>query len=435
MPSQKSVPEEFTRQFVKEHSPEEAQLYTGFLNCGEPYRSINQHHFHQGAKFGYTHDPANAPVDATIPGLDLEDDDLYYNTTGSAAEYWAQFDLPKPCKDIRQLRSDLKEWGYCLIEDALSPDQYQRMKKRLSDQAAGERKAGIASWMGTPPAPGDNLPRTQFLHTLVNKGEQFIQCVEHDPAGVQGGPVIEQILYETMGRGFLMSSFIGIIPSQYNMPQGLHQDQGMSPFVDPLAPFTVNTMYIMDDLSAFNGGTLVVPGSHRLLSDIGSGNPVTEPLPPAINLEAPAGTVMMFEGRLLHGTGVNQSDEEQIILVMNSVKAMMRQQELHMLSVAPEILANASSKLLYRLGAQPYGLGGIEGAWSEYIVNQRLALEKGEYIRIRELSPDSTVEELSRDYGYRYSHMGRTQAKEQPEAIPEVARYHDVEPDWQLIED
>ncbi len=426
------VPVEFTKDYVREHSTPESQLYSAFLNSGEPYRSINRHHFHQGAKFGYAHDPEKAPKDAAVPGLDLDDDDLYYNTTGGAAEYWSQFDLPKPCKELRQLRADLKEWGYCLIEDGLSPDQYRRMKKRLRDQAAGERKAGIASWMGTAPAPGDNLPRTQFLHTLMNKGEQFAQCVEHDPAGVQGGPVIEQILNETMGRGFLMSSFIGIIPNKYNMPQGMHQDQGMSPFVDANAPFTVNTMYIMDDLCAFNGGTLVVPGSHRLLSDIGSGNPVTQPLPPAINLEAPAGTVMMFEGRLLHGTGVNQSDEERIILVMNSVKANMRQQELHMLSVAPEVLEHASEKLLYRLGARPGGLGGIEGVWNEYQVNQRLAIERGEYIRVRELSPESSIEELSRDYGYRYSEMSRTQAQEQPEAIPEVARYHGIVPDWEM---
>ncbi|MDA0790269.1 MAG: phytanoyl-CoA dioxygenase family protein [Proteobacteria bacterium] len=427
-----NVPVEFTKEYIEANSPKEEQLYTAFLGSGEPYRSINRHNFHMGAREGYAHDPAKAPADSSVPGLDLEDDELYYNTTGSAAAYWKQFDLPKPTKDIRKLRADLREWGYCLIEDALSKDQYVRMKKRLSDQAAGERKAGIACWTGTPLPPGENLPRTQFLHTLINKGEQFIQCVEHDPRGVQGGPLIEQILKETMGPGFLMSSFIGIMPTQYNMPQGLHMDQAMSPFVDSNAPFTVNTMYIMDDLTAFNGGTLVVPGSHRLLSEIGSGNPVEKPLPPAINLEAPAGTVMMFEGRLLHGTGVNQSDAERIILVMNSVKAVMRQQELHMLSAAPDVLENASAKLLYRLGAYPGGLGGVEGAWAEYIVNQRFAIERGEYIRVRELSPDSSVEELSRDYGYRYSESGRHQASLQPESIPEVARYHSVEPAWQL---
>ena len=95
------VPVEFTKDYVREHSTPESQLYSAFLNSGEPYRSINRHHFHQGAKFGYAHDPKKAPKDAAIPGLDLDDDDLYYNTTGGAAEYWSQFDLPKPCKELR----------------------------------------------------------------------------------------------------------------------------------------------------------------------------------------------------------------------------------------------------------------------------------------------------------------------------------------------
>jgi hypothetical protein len=37
---------------------------------------------------------------------------------------------------------------------ALSADQYQTLKKRLSDQAAAERMAGIACWTGTPPGTG-----------------------------------------------------------------------------------------------------------------------------------------------------------------------------------------------------------------------------------------------------------------------------------------
>ena len=49
----------------------------------------------------------------------------------------------------------------------------------------------------------------------------------------------------------------------------------------------------------------MVPTSHRLISEAGAGNPVP-PLPPAINLAAKAVTVVMFEGRLLHGTGVNK---------------------------------------------------------------------------------------------------------------------------------
>jgi len=373
------------------------------------------------ARYGYNHNPQKVDTSSNIPGLDLEDDQLYYNTTGSAADYWRDVELPKPAKAIKQLRSDLEEWGYCLIAEGLSKAQYSRMKQRLSDQAAGERKAGIACWTGSAPAPGKELPDVQFLHSLINKGEQFIQCVEHDPEGVQAGPLIEQLLNETVGEGFLMSSFIGIIPNKFNMPQGLHMDESMAPFVDENAPFTVNTMYIMDDLRAENGGTLVVPGSHKILSRRGSENALSEVMPPAINLEAPAGTVMIFEGRLLHGTGVNQLDEERIILAMNSIKPVMRQQELHLLSAKPEVLRNASRKLLYRLGAIPSGLGGIEGVWSgESLVNQRLSMEANAYTRVGELSPTSPLEELAADFGYRHSDIGQSQAPHQQEMLPEI---------------
>jgi len=427
-----TVPVEFTPDFVERNSPVEDQLYTPFLKSAEPYRSLYKPDFHTSAKNGFVHDPSKAPPDSATPGLELDDDELYYNTQGSAAEYWSGVDLPSPTKDVRKLRSDLRDWGYCLIDEALSAGQLRRMKKRLDDQAAGERKAGVASWMGTAPAPGEALPRIQFLHCLINKGKQFIQCVEHNPEGVQAAPVIEQLLNETMGGDFLMSSFIAIISSPFNNPQGLHLDQATAPFMERAAPFTVNTMFILDDTTAHNGGTLVVPGSHRLLADAGAGQAVTEPLPPAINLSAPAGTAMIFEGRLLHGTGVNRSNATRTILVMNSVKWWMRQQEVHLISTFPEILENAPPKLLYRLGALT-GFGGLEGAWNgpQYQVEQRLAIDRGEYRRIGELSPDSPLEVLGADYGFRYSESGLRQAADQPETIPQIrARYAESRPAW-----
>ncbi|MEI6548695.1 MAG: phytanoyl-CoA dioxygenase family protein [Burkholderiales bacterium] len=427
-----TVPAEFTPDFVEENSPVEKQLYTSFLNSGEPHRSLYRGNFHKSAKNGLSHDPSSALADSPTPGLDLDDEDLYYNTQGSAAAYWSGIDLPKPTKDIHKLRSDLRDWGYCLIDEALSAEQLKRMKKRLEDQAAGERRAGVAAWMGSAPAPGEALSRIQFLHCLINKGDQFVQCVEHDPRGVQAGPVIEQLLNETMGPDFLMSSFLAIISSPFNNPQGLHMDQATAPFLERTAPFTVNTMFMLDDTTAHNGGTLVVPGSHRLLAELGSGQPLTKPLPPAINLSAPAGTVMIFEGRLLHGTGVNRSNATRTVLVMNSIKWWMRQQELHLISTLTEILEKASPKLLYRLGALT-GFGGVEGAWNgpQYQVGQRLAIDRGTYRRIGELSPDSPEAALGADFGYRYSESGLRQAPHQPETLPRIrTRYADSQPVW-----
>ena len=412
-----AIPEQFSREHIDRVSADtEPHLYQGILNSKEPYRSLGRHNFHQSAQYGYSHKPADAPADSPVPGLDLDNPQLYYNTAGAATEYWQHAALPEPSKDINQLRNDLAEWGYCLIDEALSAEQLQRMRARVADQAAGERKAGIASWMGTEAAPGESLTSTQFVHCLINKGEQFLHCAEHQTEGAQGAHVIERLISETIGERFLMSSFIAIITNKYNLPQGLHQDQAIAPFQDAAAPYTCNTMFLLDDMGPHNGGTLVVPGSHKLLSAPGTGQPVTTPLPPAINLSAPAGTVMIFEGRLLHGTGVNRSDAARSVLVMNSIKPFMRQQELHMLSTHSSILKNASDKLLYRLGARPTGLGGIEGAWNgDRLVGQRLALEQGRYLPVGELSADSPEQELQQNFGYRHSEVGARQAPHQPE--------------------
>lgn len=421
-----SVPIEFTREDINANSDPETQIYSSFLNCGEPYRSLNRQNFHTSARSGLLFDEGRHNAD-----FNPEDEGLYYNTSGAAEHYWKGADLPKPTKNIHRLRADLKQWGYCLIEEALSPDQLLRLKTRVEDQAAGERKAGVASWQGAAACPGEPLPRIQFVHTLVNKGKPFVQCAEHDPEGVQAGPMIEQLLTESVGAGFLMSSFIAIISSPGNRPQGLHIDQATSPFWSSAAPFTVNTMFILADTSAENGGTLVIPGSHRLLASVGPGQPLSQPMPPAINLTAPAGTVMLFEGRLLHGTGVNRSNSTRAILVMNSVKWWMRQQDLHMLSVSSEVLASASSKLLYRLGAFTE-FGTVEGfnGWG-YLVAQRLMIESGDYLRIGELSPDSPMEDLAADFAWRRSEACIRQAPHQPETRPEIrARYEGIRPVW-----
>ena len=235
------------------HSPIEEQLYAELLLSGEPYKSLSRHHVHLGAKFGYSNNPfdkdGSLRGDPATPGLDLNDDDLYYNTMGSAAQYWADYDLPKPTKDIHRLRADLLDWGYCLIEEGLSAEQLARMQKRTQDQLDGERLAGVASWSGHP---GGN----QYIHGILNKDPdgQFAQCMSHDPRGAQAASLVEQLITEAISEGFIGSSFLGIVAYKNCQPQGLHQDQGMMHMGGvQSAPWSMNTMYVLDDFTAENG--------------------------------------------------------------------------------------------------------------------------------------------------------------------------------------
>ena len=383
------VPIEFTEEYVEENSPDDQQIYRDFLRSGEPFRSI------------FKNNPWLMPPDIKKP---LEwGTGMYWDTTvGRKHDYWKEFDLPKATKDIKQMRRDIKEWGFCLIEDAMSKEQCDRFLNRLLDQAEGERLAGV----------DQPTPSGQYINTLINKGEVFAQCIEQNTEAVQAGPVIEQIMDETLGKGWICHSFLsnGSDPDGY--PQGLHIDQGpLLPWVTEEAPALFNTMYIPQDINEKNGGTLVIPGSHRILIEAGSGGKVGK-LPPAINLEAKAGTVMLFDGRMLHGTGVNRTDKQRFVATMSNVKAWTRTQENWVISVAPDVLEKASPKLLHRIGLQAltygatiegFGLGApgrVGDQWGS-IKQFRTAYDKGEYERVRELSGKSPKKELKKKYTVR----------------------------------
>ena len=122
---------------------------------------------------------------------------------------------------------------------------------------------------------------------------------------MQGGPVVEQILTEVLGDHFLISTFLSLITEPGNLPQNMHQDQVLAPYQIMQGPISCNTMFLIDDFSPLTGGTLVVPGSHLLVP---KSMPMEQGLPPPINVTAKAGTALIFEGRLVHGTGVNRGN-------------------------------------------------------------------------------------------------------------------------------
>ena len=257
-----SVPVEFTPAYIDQHSAPEDQLYGEFVGSGEPWKSM------------MANNPWLRPPRMNEPLPD--DPERYWNTTtGSKHAFWSNHDLPNATKDIRQLRGDLSKWGYCLIEDGMSEAQCAHINSEIERQAAGERAAGVDM----------QNPAGQQINTLINKGDVFGLCIEQHPDAVQAGPLIEQLMNETLGTGWICHSFLAIGARPGGYPQGLHFDQGpLLPWVTEEAPALLNTMYIPTDVNDENGGTLIIPGSHKTLIEAGSGGPIGE-LPPAINLK------------------------------------------------------------------------------------------------------------------------------------------------------
>jgi hypothetical protein len=182
------------------------------------------------------------------------------------------------------------------------------------------------------------------------------------------------------------------------------------------APLLTNHLLFLEDVSYLNGSTLVIPRSAKILYESGYQKPVGK-LPPPINLEVKAGILMLMDGYTLHGTVVNQTDHPRHMVVMACIKPWQRTQEIHPISLHPEILANASEKLLKRLTLMTESIGGIEGHGMEAGLLRGMwqVIDEGTYVRVGELSPHSSKEELTRAYTWRSTTTGHRAAMNQPE--------------------
>lgn len=388
----RTVPQEFDPENVRALSSPAARMYHDEVTTREPMASVL----------------ANNPEIHFVPPKrksewgqwEFQPGSYYDTTTGAKHPDWRRIDLPVATRDINRLRSDFVEWGYCKVDGAIAPDQVSILRERVLEQAEGERVAGIAQ----------RTQSGQNINCCVNKGRCFEALIEQDRSVVQGGPLVEQLVDEALGSGWICTSLIAAISLRGGVPQALHQDQGIAP--GSPHPLTLNLLTPLTDVDERNGGTLLIPGSHRVLADAArSGEPVGV-LPPAINVDAEAGTIVVIDGRLLHSTGINHTDTPRIVMLNGMQIGALRQQENWMLSVRPEVLERASSKLLHRMGFQAatygqtneghgFGAEGRAGETAGALVDFRLAADRGEYVRVGELGPNSPVEELEAPFTLR----------------------------------
>jgi len=317
-----------------------------------------------------------------------------------------------PTRDIEQAKSDLSRLGYCIVEQALASDELDVLRSRLTEQAAAEDQRGLAFRDGGPnqryvDESGKRLesPFTeaaggvnQRMWNLVNKGECFRDLVIH--------PLTDELVGHVLGEQFILSTHSANIANPGSVRMGLHTDQWWMPqsvrpdgeyvrpseitrqprpeFIDPdpalgiAPPVVCNTMWMLSDFTATNGATELVPGSHLSGAHPDpkdqSGYDIVQP-------EAPAGSLMVFDGRLWHGTGANAANSARLGILVTFCAPQFRQQENQTLALDPELWDEIPQKLKERLGFK---------VWNAYgrIESSAAAMVEPNPDRIGELKPD-----------------------------------------------
>ena len=136
---------------------------------------------------------------------------------------------------------------------------------------------------------------------------------------------------------------------------------------------------MLEDHSEENGGPRLVPGS-RLWPELPEDKPDVE----SIAATGPAGTMLMFDGRLWHGTGANRTTRKRHLLLGYFCRPWIRSQENFTLSLLYKLYEEASPELLGLLGFRTHRtLGNVNGV----IRPNGSLIKRGEQVGLMEGTP------------------------------------------------
>ncbi|MDH3440064.1 MAG: phytanoyl-CoA dioxygenase family protein [Gammaproteobacteria bacterium] len=145
-------------------------------------------------------------------------------------------------------------------------------------------------------------------------------------------------------------SAIEILPGE--SAQVLHRDDSGYPIETAGMELLIGVMWALTDFTADNGGTRVVPGSHRFIR--------SWHLPDVSNWESavmPKGSVLFYLGSTWHGGGANHTDSSRIGLVNTYSLGWLRPENNQFLDSPPDVAAAFSPRLRALLGYAPHGCG------------------------------------------------------------------------------
>ena len=280
-------------------------------------------------------DKDNSPLRQRLPGTET---DLGSDLAGTYKATSSEAASRVPADVVERDLAAVMEHGFVIIRDLLSQDELTAIKEGVLP---------LLSHTGRNDFEGH---KTQRLYGVLQKTRAVDRLIDH--------PRILALLDRMMLPNYLLSQaqVINLLPGE--TPQALHPDDGFYPVPRPRAGLGAATVWAIDDFTAENGATVIVPGSHKWPD----GRLPREDDPRSAALMS-AGSVVFYPGTLWHGGGENRTTKPRLAVTCQYCEPWLRTQENYFLSVPRETVKALSEDLRRLLGysIHPPFMGMVNG--------------------------------------------------------------------------
>lgn len=206
--------------------------------------------------------------------------------------------------DLDQYLLSMQMNGWCVIEGVIPEEEVDAVRTSVEESTLVHRN---------PEAP-----------ERIGHVSSFI-CYDQSLAPYLADQRILDLAESLLGQHVRISFTSATINYPGNSRLGWHADwpfnqnnAGHIPAPYPDIVMHLTTLWMLAPFTSKNGGTLIVPGSHRSSNNPTGNNGVdpNKPYPTEMNAIGSAGSVLVLDSRLWHATAPNYSDIPRVSVVV-----------------------------------------------------------------------------------------------------------------------